>query len=79
LGYANREIDGLLKEAEAEKSWTRRIKLFHRIEKILLEDVPAVPLYSQQNRVAMQPYVRGVAVPPLGLYYLEARKIWLNK
>ncbi len=79
LGYANHEVNGLLKKAGAEKSWTRRIKLFRLIEEILLEDVPAIPLYSQQNQVAMQPYVRGVAVPPLGLYYLEARKIWLNK
>ncbi len=79
LGYANQELDGLLKKAETEKSWTKRIKLFRRIEKTLLEDVPALPLYVQQNRVAMQPYVRGVEVPPLGLYYLEARKIWLDK
>lgn len=79
MGYTNPEIEALLKEAETEKSWTKRIRHFHFIEEMLLEDIPAIPLYYQQNRVAMQPYVRGVAVPPLGLYYLEARKIWLDK
>jgi len=62
-----------------ENSWTRRIKILRRIEDILLEEVPAIPLYSQQNLVAMQPYVRGVEVPPMGLVYLEARKIWLDE
>ncbi len=79
LEYANPAIDQLLQAGEVEKSWTKRIKIFQRIEKILLEDVPAIPLYSQQNLVAMQPNVRGVDVPPLGLYYLEARKIWLKR
>ncbi len=79
LGYSNQEVNGLLKKAEVEKSWTKRIKIFRSIEEILLEEVPAIPLCTQQNQVAMQPYVQGVAVPPLGLYYLEARKIWLNK
>ncbi|MFP4083175.1 MAG: ABC transporter substrate-binding protein [Candidatus Aminicenantes bacterium] len=79
LGYENPLLDELLQKAEVEKSWTRRINFFHQIEEILLSDVPAVPLYSQQNRVAMQPYVRGVDVPPSGLYYLEAKNIWLAK
>jgi ABC-type transport system substrate-binding protein len=79
LGYANHELDSLLHKAEVERSWTNRIKLFHQMEQILLKDIPAIPLYSQQNRVAMLPHVRGVAVPPLGLFYLEARKIWLLK
>ncbi len=79
FGYVNSSIEDLLRSSEEEKSWSKRIKLFQQIEKILLEDVPAIPIYMQQNRVAMQPHVRGVAVPRLGMYYLEAKKIWLEK
>lgn len=79
FGYKNPELDALLSQSEVERSWTKRIKLFHQMEEILFEDVPAVPLFSRQNRMAMQPYVRGVDVPPLGLYYLDAKKIWLDK
>ncbi|NIM59515.1 MAG: hypothetical protein GTO16_11325 [Candidatus Aminicenantes bacterium] len=79
FNYANPELDKLLQQAEIERSWTKRINLFHQIEKILISDVPAIPLFSHQNRVAMQPYVRGVEVPSLGFYYLDARKIWLDK
>jgi ABC-type transport system substrate-binding protein len=79
FGYENPGLDRILLEAEVESSWTKRIKLFHQIEQIILEDVPSVPLFSHQNRVAVQPYVRGFEVPPLGFYYLDARKIWLDK
>lgn len=79
FGYDNPALDNLLLKAEVERSWTKRINLFHQMEEILFFDVPAVPLFSQQNMVVMQPYVRGVEIPPLGLYYLEAKKIWLDK
>ena len=79
IGYSNSELDRLLQEAELERSWTRRISLFHQIEQILFSDMPAIPLYNQENRVAMQPYVRGVEMSPLGFYYLDAKKIWLEK
>ncbi len=79
FGYSNPEMDDLLLKAEVESSWTKRINLFHQIEKILHRDVPSLPLFSHQNRVALQPYVRGVEVPPMGFYYLDVRKIWLDK
>jgi len=79
FGYNNPELDELLHKAEVESSWTKRINFFHQIEQILIKDVPCLPLFSHQNRVAMQPHVRGVEVPPLGFYYLDARKIWLDK
>jgi len=77
--FANPALDELLERAETERSWTKRIKLFHQIENILFADVPAIPLFSNQQRIAVQPYVKGVELPPLGFYYLEAKNIWLDK
>jgi ABC-type transport system substrate-binding protein len=79
FGYVNPGIDSLLQTGEVEKGWSKRIKVFQDIEKILLREVPAIPMFSQQNRVAMQSRVQGVAVPQLGMYYLDAKKIWLEK
>lgn len=79
FGYTNPQLDEFLTLADTERSRTKRTELFHLIEEILYWDVPAIPLYSYQNRIAMQPYVRGVEVPPMGLYYLDASKIWLDK
>jgi ABC-type transport system substrate-binding protein len=79
FGYKSSSFDQLLQMAEVEMSWKKRIELFHKIEEVLFEDVPAIPLFSHQNRVAIQPYVRGIEYPLLGFYYLDAKKIWLDK
>jgi len=79
FGYSNPALDKLLEETDRERSWTRRIKLFHRIEQFLSADVPAIPLFSNQQRIAVQLYVRGVKIHPLGFFYLETRKIWFEK
>jgi len=77
--YSNSRLDGLLEKSGIERSWTKRIELFHQIEKILYAERPAIPLFSDKLRMAIQPYVRGVEVPPLGFYYLDAKEIWLDK
>ncbi|MFB0565452.1 MAG: ABC transporter substrate-binding protein [Candidatus Aminicenantaceae bacterium] len=79
INYSNPELDKLLEDAEGERSWTRRVELFNQIEQILFSDVPAIPLFTIQQRIAVQPYVRGIEVPTLSFYYLEARNIWLDK
>lgn len=74
--YSNEELDEILQKTEIERSWSKRIHFFHQIEQLLQKEIPAIPLFSQQNRIAIQPYIKGVRVPPFGFYYLDARKIW---
>ncbi|MFW6131007.1 MAG: ABC transporter substrate-binding protein [Candidatus Aminicenantaceae bacterium] len=78
FGYLNPELDILLKKAEIERSWTKKIHYFRKIEDILYFDVPAIPAYYQRNRIAVQPWVKGIEIPAMGIYYLEARKIWMD-
>lgn len=78
-GYANPDLDKLLDEASAEKSATRRNELFRRAEAILIEDLPALPVTMNEQRIALQPYVRGARVSPLGFAYLDVKEIWLDK
>lgn len=77
-GYKSEKLDGLLEQAEIS-SWTRRNRIFKQIQELLYREVPAVPLYSQQNRVALQPYVKGITNPPMGLNYLRIKQIWFDK
>jgi len=79
LRYSNSRLDELARLAEVEQSRTGRTALFHKIEDILRLDMPAVPLFSRQHRLALQSYVRGVKPPPLGFFYLDAKDIWLDK
>jgi ABC-type transport system substrate-binding protein len=72
-------LDRWLELADVEKSWANRVKIYQKIENILFSEIPAFPLFSNQQRIAMQPNVKGVKVPPLGFNYLEARKIWFDK
>lgn len=78
-GFSSSELDDLLQQAEVESSWTQRTKLFLKIENILKTEVPAIPIFSQQNRVAMQPYVQGVQIPAMGFYYIQMDRIRLEK
>ncbi|MBM3284728.1 MAG: ABC transporter substrate-binding protein, partial [Candidatus Aminicenantes bacterium] len=79
LHYSSSRMDELIKKGEVERSWTERIALFQKMEEILREDVPALPLFSRQQRLAIQPHVRGVKIPALGFYYLNTADIWLDK
>jgi len=38
-----------------------------------------VPLYSRDERLAVQPRVRGIVPPAFGFSYLEAKEVWLEK
>ncbi len=69
--FSNAELDSLLLKAEREKSWNGRNRIFVQIQKILNREMPAIPLFTQQNQVAVQPFVKGVKNPPLGFYYLR--------
>lgn len=77
LRYSSPRLDEFIKKAEVESSWRARIALFHKIEDILCADIPAIPLFSRQQRLALQPYVMGAKIPPLGFLYLDAKEIWL--
>ncbi|MFQ6083811.1 MAG: ABC transporter substrate-binding protein [Candidatus Aminicenantia bacterium] len=77
--YNNPKIDALIGQTQMETSWTKRIEMFNLIEDILKEEVPAIPLFYYQQRVALQDYVRGGEVSPLGFGTLNIREIWLAK
>lgn len=79
LGYAVKRVDEALEAADVEPSFSRRIDLFNGIERQLQRDLPAVPLFSNQRRMALQAYVKGVEVSPLGFFYLDLRNVWLDK
>jgi ABC-type transport system substrate-binding protein len=77
--YAGARVDRLLEEAGREASMSRRNELFVRIEQILGEELPAVPLFSNDPLIVAQPYVRGLKIPLSGFSYLDARDIWLAR
>ena len=48
-GYSNAEYDALIESAYVQKDLDERVKILHEAEKILLRDMPVIPLYFNQN------------------------------
>ena len=48
-GYNNEEYDALIEEAFAEKDDAKRATILHNAEKLLLEDMPIIPLIFNQD------------------------------
>jgi oligopeptide transport system substrate-binding protein len=77
--YSSPRIDELLDLAEVEPSWMKRTELFRKMEKLLYEEVPAIPLYNLNLRISLLPTVRGAKLPALGFLFLDTKNIWLEE
>lgn len=79
FGYSNPKVDRLLDQVWSETSYTKRNKLYHHIEAIILQDSPIIPTDYGQLRYLLRPNVRGFTLTPLGAPYIQMRKIWLTQ
>jgi peptide/nickel transport system substrate-binding protein/oligopeptide transport system substrate-binding protein len=77
--YHNPEVDRLLDRAKTERDYLKRMEMYRKIEEIVLEDAPIVPMVNHLFQMVYQPYVRGVEVNALGGPYIPMKKIWLKK
>jgi ABC-type transport system substrate-binding protein len=73
--FSNPEFERLLESAVLESGRTRRLDLFREMEQILRREVPAVPLFSFERRMAVQPFIRGLRIPALGAPYIDLREV----
>ena len=60
-GYASPDYDRLLGEASAEGDTKRRAELLQQAERVLLEDLPIMPLYFYVTARLVRPWVGGYA------------------
>ncbi|RPJ05071.1 MAG: ABC transporter substrate-binding protein, partial [Deltaproteobacteria bacterium] len=77
--YHNPEVDRLLDKARAERDYMKRMEMYRKIEEIVLDDAPIVPMVNHLFQMVYQPYVRGIEVSALGGPYIPMKKIWLKK
>lgn len=76
--YANPRLDSLLEQSEVETSMERRTALFRQMERLLADDVPSIPLFTERVRIALLPRVHGAKLPALGFFFLDTKNIWLE-
>jgi len=79
MNYNNPEVDRLLDKAKTERDYLKRMEMYRKIEGIVLEDAPIIPMVNNLFQMAYQPYVRGIEVNALGGPYIPMKKIWLKR
>ncbi len=67
--YRNPDLDRLMSQAEATPDRQEQVKLYHRIQEILAEDVPWIYLWYPANVAVMNPRVGNVHIPPSGDFF----------
>jgi peptide/nickel transport system substrate-binding protein/oligopeptide transport system substrate-binding protein len=77
--YHNPEVDRLLDRARAERDYLKRMEMYRKIEEIVMDDAPIVPMVNHLFQMVYQPYVQGIEVSALGGPYIPMKKIWLKK
>lgn len=58
-GYTNKTYDDLLMKASTTLDQDKRYEYFQEAEKILLEDMPIIPIYFYVSKSLVQPSVKG--------------------
>jgi peptide/nickel transport system substrate-binding protein len=68
-GYANDEVDRLLEVGRASCVQKDRVRVYHRIQEILAEDLPMIFLFNRDSLPVVTSRIRGVSPSPSGILY----------
>nr|MBA3483826.1 peptide ABC transporter substrate-binding protein [Pirellulales bacterium] len=58
-GFSSPEYDRLIVDAAKEPDATKRLAMLHDAERILMDELPILPLYFYVSKNMVKPYVRG--------------------
>ena len=73
--YSNPEFDALMKKAEVELDRARRVDYLHEAEKILIDDMPLIPLYFASDAMMQSAKVKGICQFPTGIVIFRAADV----
>ena len=65
-GYSNAEYDKLIADAKQTADINEKYKLLQEAEKILMEDMPIIPLYYYTKVRAINPSIKGLIITSTG-------------
>jgi peptide/nickel transport system substrate-binding protein len=85
-GYANRSVDKLLEDARVTIDPQERAKLYHTFQQTLVDDLPAIFLYTPVYHMLINKDVHQVEIPQLVVpsdryrelagWYIKTRWVW---
>jgi peptide/nickel transport system substrate-binding protein len=59
-GFANAEVDELIDLIEVELDKNKRLKLWHRLQQIYIEELPVLPLYFRAEAFVLPQWLKGL-------------------
>jgi oligopeptide transport system substrate-binding protein len=65
-GWTHPQFNELLEKADLEIDLTQRDHLFQEAEKILLQEMPIIPIYFIEGLYIQNPQLKNVLITPLG-------------
>ncbi|MFN4045808.1 MAG: ABC transporter substrate-binding protein, partial [Acidilobaceae archaeon] len=68
-GYANPEMNNILREAQVTVNKNVRAQLYEKAQKILAEDVPYIPIFQGKLYIVVREGVKGVIPSPTMLFF----------
>ena len=75
VGYSNPSFDALMRKAGTELDRVRRTDYLHGAERILVDDMPIIPLYFGSDAVMRSGRVRGIYQFPTGLVIFRGAEV----
>lgn len=74
-GYANPRVDDLIDAIEVELDRDKRKALWHELQRIYAEDLPALPLYFRADPYVIPKWLKGIV--PTGHQYVTT--LWIEQ
>lgn len=70
-GWANKQYDGLVDTAKGSMDAKVRMKAMHDAEKLLMDEMPVIPVYYYTTKILQNPKLKGMLSDPRGFLYLH--------
>ncbi|MBI3071902.1 MAG: peptide ABC transporter substrate-binding protein, partial [Deltaproteobacteria bacterium] len=74
--WKNKMFDDLLDKAARERDLTKRYDLYREAEKVILRELPVLPIYTYRRQSLVRPYVRGWAPNILDIHLYK--DLWIE-
>ena len=75
-GYSNRAVDELLVQARGTQDAQQRYNLYAQAEKLILADMPAIPLYFFRDFLVTNNRIGGFVRDPMG--FVDMWDVWVK-
>lgn len=65
VAYSNPRFDDLVASAARELNDKKRLELYDKAQKLILDEAAVIPLYNRDQHILVKPWVRDLVVTPL--------------